>query len=296
MHQPPTPLDVALDEARRRTVRGLKRLIRPLWLRRLARRNQNSQEPLLDAQGPVVSLTTYGQRLAGVHYTIESIGAGRVRPSRLMLWIDQSLLNQGLPEPLRRLERRGLEVHGCADIGPHTKYFHAVNALPGTRGLVTVDDDILYPGDWLARLVAAAAAAPHFVHCHRAHQVSFTADGQFAPYVTWPACRSTEASHHHFFTGVAGVLYPSAVQRALRDAGNAFVECCPRADDIWVNAVAWRSGAKVRQLSPFHPVLFELPGTRNSGLARANVQGGGNDRQLADTFGATERQTLRQAS
>ncbi len=295
MDSSPSPLAVVLDQLRRRGLRGVKRLIRPLWMRRLDRRNRDSREPFLDAAGPVVSLTTFGSRLSTVHYTIESIAAGRCKPSRLLLWVAEDELRAGIPATLQRLVARGLEVRACADLLSHKKYFPAVNLLPADRPLVTADDDVLYPRGWLAGLVAAAARAPDEVHCYRAHEVTFTADGQFAPYIDWPGCRSTEPSHHHFFTGVAGVLYPSAVQRALRDAGDAFLICCPRADDIWLNAVAWRSGAKVRQLSPFHPVLFELPGTRDSGLARANVQGGGNDRQLADTFSATERQALRQA-
>jgi hypothetical protein len=295
MHSQPTAFDLALDEARRRSLRGLKRLIRPLWMRRLTQRNLNSQDSLLDAGGPVVSLTTYGQRLAGVHYTIESIGAGSVRPSRLMLWIDHDMMKHGLPEPLRRLQRRGLEVHGCNDIGPHTKYFHAMNALPGTGNLVTADDDILYPQDWLARLVAAAADAPDLVHCHRAHAMTFDADGRFALYETWPPCRHTRPSFRNLLTGVGGVIHPPTMQAAVRAAGDAFMACCPRQDDIWLAAVAFRAGIRTRQTSPFHPVLFELPGTRSGGLARHNVQGGGNEQQLRATFSDAEVAALRQS-
>ena len=40
----------------------------------------------------MVSLTTYEPRWHNVHYTIESIGCGRLRPSRLVLWIAPSVL------------------------------------------------------------------------------------------------------------------------------------------------------------------------------------------------------------
>lgn len=288
-------MDFAIDGLRRRTLRGLKRLIRPAWMSRLAERNEHCRESLLDAEGPVVSLTTYGRRLAGVHYTIESIGAGTCRPSRLMLCIDHQLLDQGLPEALRRLRQRGLEVHGCRDLGPHTKYFHAMNLVSGDRPLVTADDDILYPRDWLARLVAPASREPHLVHCHRAHVMTFLADGELAPYETWPACHSTRPSFRHFLTGVGGVIHPPPMQSAVRAAGDAFMACCPRQDDIWLTAVAFRAGIKIRQTTPFHPVLFELPDTRSGGLARHNVQGGGNETQLRATFTATELDALRHA-
>jgi hypothetical protein len=38
---------VVAHELRRRGLRGAKRLVRPLWLARLARRNRDAREPLL---------------------------------------------------------------------------------------------------------------------------------------------------------------------------------------------------------------------------------------------------------
>jgi hypothetical protein len=120
----------------------------------------------------------------------------------------------------------------------------------------------------------------------------FAADGSFLPYLEWPACRSTAPSPLHFATGVGGVLYPPAMQEALRRAGDGFRACCPRADDIWLHAIAWRAGIPVCQTRVFSPLLFELPGTREHGLARDNDQGGGNDRQLRQTYTPGERLRL----
>lgn len=282
----------AWHELQRRSLRGLKRALRPLWMQRLARRNERSREPLVAPGGPVVSLTTFEPRWHSVHYTIETIGAGRLRPSRLLLWVTPSLLAGGVPETLRRLADRGLEIRACEDLGPHKKYFPLVLEGPTALDLVTADDDVLYRGDWLASLAAAAALRPGYVHANRAHVMSFDADGRFLPYAQWPACRSTAPSALHFCTGVAGVLYPPAMQDALRRAGDGFRASCPRADDIWLNAVAFRAGIEVCQTRVFAPLLFEVPGTRAHGLARGNVQGGGNDRQLEATYTADERARL----
>ncbi|HMO46364.1 MAG TPA: hypothetical protein PKB14_10065 [Rubrivivax sp.] len=284
--------DLAVHELHRRSLRGIKRLARPLWMRRLMQRNLHSRESLLSADGPVVSLTTYEPRWHSVHYTIESIGCGRLRPSRLLLWIAPSVLQLGTPEPLQRLVARGLEIRTCEDLGPHKKYYAQVHEGPAARDLVTADDDVLYWSDWLQTLAAAAAARPQFIHAHRAHRMSFAADGSFLPYAQWPGCRSTAPSALHFSTGVGGVLYPPAMQDALRRAGDGFRECCPRADDIWLNAVAWRAGIPVCQVRVFSPLLFEVPGTRGHGLARDNVQSGGNDRQLQMTYTPDERRRL----
>ena len=290
--QPPSAWDVALHELRRRSLRGIKRPLRRRWMQRLMQRNLHGREPLLSADGPVVSLTTYEPRWPKVHYTIESIGCGRLRPSRLVLWIAPSVLQLGMPDELRRLTARGLEIRTCEDVGPHTKYYPQVNEGAALRDLVTADDDQLYPRDWLESLAAAAARRPAFIHAHRADVMSFAADGSFLPYLEWPGCRSTAPSPLHFLTGVGGVLYPRAMQDALRHAGDGFRACCPRADDIWLNAVAWRAGIQVCQTRVFSPLLFELPGTRAHGLARDNDQGGGNDRQLQLTYTPDERLRL----
>lgn len=283
---------VVAHELQRRTRRGLKRLIRPWWLGRLERANRTAGTPVAGGAGPVVSLTTFEPRWATVHFTIESIAAGTLRPARLVLWVSHALLAGGLPATLERLVRRGLEVRGTEDLGPHKKYYPLVAAEPRPAAFATADDDVLYPADWLASLVAAAAAAPQAIHAHRAHAMAFQPDGRFLRYEDWPACRSTRPSPLHFATGVGGVLYPAVMHEALRAAGDAFRGCAPRADDIWLNAIACRSGVPVAQTRVFSPQWFEVPGTRDHGLARGNVQQGGNDRQLEATYTADERRRL----
>jgi hypothetical protein len=283
---------VAMHELRRRSLRGVKRFVRPAWMKRLDERNHAAREPLLSADGPVVSLTTYEPRWHSVHYTIESIGAGRLRPSRLVLWVAPSVLTLGMPEALQRQVARGLEIRDCEDLGPHKKYFPMVQGPALGCDLVTADDDVLYWSGWLAALDAASRRRPGLIHAHRASVMSFDGTGSFRPYREWPACRTIQPSPLHFFTGVGGVSYPPAMQEALRRAGDGFRRTCPRADDIWLNAVASRSGFAACQVAPFAPLLFEVPGTRAHGLARENRDGGGNDRQLEQTYTAQERMRL----
>jgi hypothetical protein len=274
---------------------------RTAWLRRrlriaaLSLANRFSARPVLDPDGPVVSMTTHGGRLDRVHLALESIAAGVQRPARLVLWVDAAQLNEPLPAALRRLQHRGLCIEGSADVGPHTKYWPEVEAghLP-QRPLVTADDDVLVPRDWLQRLVQAWQQDPAAVHCHRARRIDFDADGEIKPYRQWPGALGTAASATHFALGSSGVLYPPRMRVALRDAGQGFLRCCPRADDIWLHRVALQAGLPVRQVQALGQVWDELPEARRNGLARENVRGGGNDRQLAATLSASELALLRQ--
>lgn len=89
-------------------------------------------------------------------------------------------------------------------------------------------------------------------------------------------------------TGRSGVLYPPVMSRALRDAGEGFLECAPRADDIWLYAVAVRTRTPV-VLTPRAPRNFGIAPVRApGGLSIKNIVGGGNDAQITATYGADD--------
>lgn len=232
----------------------------------------------------MVSLTTFGQRIQTVYLAIESIAAGNVLPSRMILWVPDKELFDLRPASLRRLEERGLEVILTQPYGPHTKYFPYLQAENNFgQPLVTADDDVTYSKWWLAGLVAAYTQNRQVLNCYRAHRIEFD-DEKLAPYRMWSACRSTKPSHRHFTTGVSGCLYPPAMLDCLKRAGSEFLSTCPRADDVWLNATALRNNIKVKQVLRW-PINFPLiAGTQNSGLWHSNVLLDQNDVQLAATY------------
>src|SRR5574342_24675 len=99
-----------------------------LYLAGLAARNVVSRRSLVQNSGPVVSMTTHGARVETVYLTLESIGRGKTRPRRLVLWLDDPNRFSSLPDSLRRLEKRGLEIRLCENFGPHTKYYPYLEA------------------------------------------------------------------------------------------------------------------------------------------------------------------------
>ena len=86
-----------------------------------------------------------------------------------------------------------------------------------------------------------------------------------------------------FLTGVSGVIYPVAFLQILRQAGDAFRETCPKADDVWINYHAAKAGFPVRQASDKPQRFADVPGTQETALWRSNVDGG-NDRQILRTY------------
>jgi hypothetical protein len=263
-------------------------------LTRLRLRNRVSRRRVTGSGAAVVNLTSYGHRVHTVFYAVESIGRDRVRPRRLILWLDDPEVLAAPPPELLRLRSRGLELLACPDYGPHKKQFAYASSTPDPMlPLVVADDDVLYPRGWLAQLLAAYRRHPEDVHGHRTHRIGLE-NGAVAPYSDWVPGRGTEAGFTVFCTGVSGILYPPRLVSAFADEGDAFLQRAPHADDVWVHSVMVRHGFRGRQVAAAQAEYPAIPGTQRDTLYGRNVLGGGNDSQIAACFGATELERMQQ--
>ena len=276
--------------------RIVRESIRVIDLVQLFLINRLGRRPVTEHGGPVVSLTTHGKRSQKVYYAIESIARGNVRPSRLILWIDDEALLKNLPATIRRLQKRGLEVKPCRNYGPHTKYYPYVESNETfNTPLVTADDDILYPRYLLQKLIEANREYPDTVNCYTAFWVDVGKKG-IGKYKDWIPWGSTRPYFRNFALGVMGVIYPPAFLTVLKRAGTTFEDSCPKGDDLWLHVQALRSGYRVRQIFPRLPYFSfqEIPGTQKTNLRRDNIDhGDGNDRQIAATYNEADVQLLR---
>jgi hypothetical protein len=261
---------------------------------RLRRRNRWSRVSVVDPSSPIdVVMTSYGARVESVFLALESIGRGSLRPRRLILYLDDVASMSDLPRTLRRLMGRGLEVaivpHG---LGVHTKYWYYVQREEHSVDLVTSDDDILYPHDWLERIGRAAAVHPGQIVTPRAHRMTVGTDA-VGPYETWRPCDTTEPSFLHFATSVSGQLLPAAFLDEVAAAGTGFLQVSPSQDDVWLHHLAVGAGRRVAQVSDRPEHYAFVPGTQSEGLWLENVVAGANDTQVAATYTPADIERLR---
>ena len=257
--------------------------------------NTYGRQPVLSAEGPVVSLTTHGPRTQNVYLTLESIARGTQKPSRLILWLDNPAIFKALPKTLTRLIARGLEVRLCENFGPHTKYFPYVEmSADFSAPLVTADDDILYPAYWLDTLHRAHLQQPQYIHCFRARTITFQGD-TLAPYKKWLLTQTDTPSLAHIATGVSGTLYPPAFLSILKQAGRGFIDITLKNDDLWLHMNAVKHGVLTHQLFAKSRHFEVTPSSQKYGLLHQNFEQNLNDRYILATYQAPEIARIRSA-
>jgi len=240
-----------------------------------------SSRPIVGGAPAVVCLTSYGDRMKHVHYTILTIANGVSRPERIILWISDSDANLVTPA-LRSLQRRGLEIRLTEDYGSHKKYYPYCVSVSGSQSaelpLVTADDDVLYPASWLSDLIDAANTEPFpVIVAHRAHRIKLE-QGAIAPYLSWDLERGTvEPSYANIATGVCGVLYPPDFASQVGKTWNSqFMQAAPAADDLWLHSRAVLLQVPTKQAGEVSARVIEHhPGIPS--LSDLNVTCGNND-------------------
>lgn len=215
---------------------------------------------------PIVSLTSFPARINTVNQTIESLLKQTIKPDKIILWLGfDKFPNREADLPYQLLEstKKGLTIKWCKDLRSYTKLIPTLKEYPNNI-IITVDDDILYPENWLERLLNGYLKHPNMINCHRAHRIRFN-NNKLLPYKQWyGAINKTEPSFLNFLTGVGGVLYPPHCLYKNVLNVDKFQKLCPLADDIWFWAMAVLNKTKINVVENNIPTLQYVEGTQEA--------------------------------
>jgi hypothetical protein len=228
----------------------------------------------------VVTLTSYPPRFRLLHFNLMSLLNQTVTTDRVVLWIAEE--DKGLlPEKVHGLTRHGLEIRYTSQLRSFKKLVPSLRAFPNAF-LVTADDDVVYPDDWLESLVGGYDPDAPTIVCRRAHRV-VRRDAGFAPYLKWEMNvtdhQSSQSSADLLPVGIGGILYPPHSLHADVVDAHVFMRLCPQADDLWFWWMGRRTGTRVKRVHEGDKPEM-VPGSQEASLMHSNWAGG-NDRQLA---------------
>jgi hypothetical protein len=237
----------------------------------------------------IVSLTSYDKRLQSTApIAIASILHGNILPDKIILWAakrERAIISQN--NDLRLLQEKGLEIIFCKDLKSYKKLIPALKKFPNDY-IITADDDLLYPKNWLEQIIENHKMHPNKIICHRVHGIKVDSKSNLLPYRDWDWCiePGEQEQEKIFPTGGAGTLYPPRCLHKNVFKKDLFTKLAPQADDIWFWAMALINRKFFGTKCPYIVIkngysnsIIDI-GMQSDALQKHNVVNGGNDLQL----------------
>lgn len=126
----------------------------------------------------VLSMTSYPERMKDIHYAIFSVLNQTIRPEKFILWLAQEEFPNGekdVPENVLQFKKFGLEIRFTDALRSFKKIVPALREFPDSI-LVSADDDIFYPENWLENLYKSYQNNPNNIYTHRLHKITVAND------------------------------------------------------------------------------------------------------------------------
>lgn len=233
----------------------------------------------------IVSMTSFPARIEAAAKVVKQMMIQTIRPDEIILWLSEEQFpekEKQLPQELLDLRGYGLTIGWCqGDMKAYKKFLPAMKAYPEDL-IMIIDDDLVYPVDFVEKLYEAHQHFPDGIIASRVHEIGLDEQGKIAPYGTWKKQCSYDRYQTRddwFFTGGAGTLFPPHVfDEELFDEA-LIKEICPWADDIWLNVHAAINHVPIVNTALNHK-LARIDGTQEECLQKINWDRNENDIQL----------------
>ena len=219
----------------------------------------------------IVSMTSFPDRMAGLHLTVRSLLEQTVPADLLIIWLAASQFPHGMddvPESLTALLSERCVIGWCEDYRSYKKLIPTLLEFPDST-VITADDDIIYEPKLIEKLLRGAEAHPDCVIASRVTKVNRINDVLF---VDTGGCSYWEnPSYLNKLVGCAGCLYPPHCLDDEVQNVEAFMSLAPTSDDVWFWLMAAKAATKVYRIADGDWLPRQNP--VNSGikpLSRAN--------------------------
>ena len=198
----------------------------------------------------IVSLTSFPERMHDVHYCLYSLLNQEFKPDKVILWLADSQFpnrENDIPEDVLKLKKNGLSIEWCDDLRSYKKIIPALKQYPDSY-IVTADDDIFYPKNWLKTIWEAYQMYPNTIISSRTRRMKFDQNHSILKYTEWDFPTDKLSSFINFPTNGAGSLFfPNSLSDEIFNE-NLFLSLCPSGDDIWIWAMAVLNETKITSI------------------------------------------------
>ena len=245
-------------------------------------RSFTTTEQVLDDY--VVSLTSYRGRIKWVYIPISSMLIGNVKPSRLILYLSRDEFPNELgdmPKELIQLQSHGLTIEFVdGNLRSHKKYRYAFESFPNHK-IITIDDDIIYPYDFLERISAINEGLGEKATISLLAMKMEKRGLEYIAYGKWDYVFTNEKGDELLLMGGYGCLYnqPGVLLEYFneREAMDFFAT----GDDIYLYYLGRKAGITNYVFGKEYSRIFPvIPWVQNTNLFEVNIGEGKNDEML----------------
>lgn len=235
--------------------------------------NEKTQVPV------VVSLTSIPSRLETLDIVISSLLRQRYQPQLIILWLNESLKNN-LPTRLESLQNDIFKIRYCEGNSSYRKLLPSLKYYSDSI-IVTCDDDMIYPKNWLAHLYKGHLKNKKSVISQVGRLIDRNPNGDLRSYKSWPFVRCSCSEENLLPIGYGGVLYPVNTFDERVNDESLYMKLAPKADDLWFKTMAYLNGNTACCISEkARPI--PIVGSQKTSLNSTNIDNDGNRIQWRD--------------
>ena len=234
----------------------------------------------------IVSLTSFPERFIQLGPCLKSLVIQKCKPDRIIVYLGNDTKPEYITDEMHSFEKYGVEfrIDNKLNLMPHKKYIYAMQEFSKSI-IVTADDDVIYPRDWLKTLYSSYKKYPKAISARRVHLMKRNEWG-LVPYDHWEdQCRRIDKpSMSLIATGNSGVLYPPHCLGNDAFDVAAIKQLCLRADDIWLKCMEVKNKIPVVWVKNWEVALPDIASSPENMLSNENVFTGKNDRVLENVM------------
>lgn len=232
------------------------------------------------AERLVVTLTTVPERMGRLAPVFRSLADQTVAADRIILARPQVSRRSGRPYPPLTPAFPGIEVIDCTDEGPATKLLPALKAEPEALILV-VDDDVIYPADFIEQLLAWHRRLPGAALGWRGWRIVPGRHPKRFPHVF--ATAVAEPTQVDILLGTWGYLVPPGAFDAAVHDFSGYPPAVRFVDDVWFSGHLARRGVP-RLVVPGRGLPIETEASDLAALTFGPNRSGANDLEAIAAF------------
>lgn len=228
----------------------------------------------------VVSLTSFPRRIDNVWQVIECLKRQSITPDKILLYLSKTQFPNldDVPETIISRIDALFEVRLVTDdLRSYKKFYYSFQEFNNDLVLL-VDDDIYYPLDMVESMLKTYLDNPQKVICRFGYEMKFDQSHRLMNYIKWPLIQEESDSQYILFgTGGGSLYHPASLYKDVCNK-DLFMNLCPWADDIWINAMVRLAGLTIKKMDCGG--LLSILTRDNEKLFVRNVFDGQNDLQL----------------